>query len=42
MFVKDNKFDLEKAQIIYGLLSRSPTKGFSFTNFAAPNDFDSN
>lgn len=40
--VCDSTFDKGKAMFLYDMLSRSSIKGFTFTNIATPNDYDSN
>jgi len=42
LVVCDNTFDKTKADCLYNMLSKSTLRGFSFTNIASPNNFDSN
>jgi hypothetical protein len=39
--VLDSTFDSQKAKLLYNMLSRSSVKGFTFTNLASPNNFNS-
>lgn len=40
--VTDNRFNKEKAQILYNILSQSHIKGFTFVNGAQNIDFEAN
>ncbi len=41
MTVIDSTFDSQKAKLLYDMLSRSSVKGFTFTNLASANNFNS-